>query len=84
MNQVSPTHRFPPEVLAAIFDCVRLPRSCEDTENELPTDSRPLIAVTHVCRRWRTIALEHTSLWTGIAAYSGSGRTFVERCRGAP
>ncbi|RDX52482.1 hypothetical protein OH76DRAFT_1480597 [Lentinus brumalis] len=84
MNQLSSIDRFPPEVLAAIFDFVRLPKWHEDTDRELPPDHRSLVAITHVCRRWRTVALDCSSLWTGIVAYSSSAQTFSERSHGAP
>ncbi|TFK80716.1 hypothetical protein K466DRAFT_605101 [Polyporus arcularius HHB13444] len=84
MNQLSSIDRFPPEVLAAIFDFVRLPKWHEDTDRELPPDHRSLIAITHVCRRWRTVALDCSSLWTGIVACSSSAQPFAERSHGAP
>ena len=79
------TNKFPPEILATIFDHVRYgtmdTRASDNKKAAL--DVRSLITVTHVCRSWRTLALDTASLWTHVAAYSSSTPAFVERARGA-
>ncbi|KAH9915255.1 uncharacterized protein BXZ73DRAFT_33698, partial [Epithele typhae] len=57
-NAVAPIHRaFPTEILSEIFShCWKDPRS---------------IAVIHVCRHWRSIALKTPSLWTAALAAPG-------------
>jgi hypothetical protein len=59
-----PIHQLPVEILQKIFTCVAEPR--------LP-DQDPFlqlypewIAITYVCRHWRTVALNHHSLWGTI------------------
>ena len=79
------SNKFPPEILATIFDHVRCGTTdtrASDNKNAA-LDVRSLITVTHVCRPWRTLALDTASLWTHVAAYSSSTPAFVERARGA-
>jgi hypothetical protein len=59
-----PIHRLPVEILQRIFACVAEPRSPDDTPflHVFPE----WIALTYVCRHWRTVALNHHSLWGTI------------------
>ncbi|TFY77205.1 hypothetical protein EWM64_g6805, partial [Hericium alpestre] len=75
MNDLSITARLPAEVLMHIFDTLR---DCD------PPSSKPLLgdklrpgekrhlgwisSATHVCRRWRLMALAVPALWTRIGA----------------
>ena len=59
-NALAPISRLPPETLAAIFSV--LPPDAWVTKAE----DRASICVTHVCRRWRETALNHSRLWTRI------------------
>ncbi|KAH9915252.1 uncharacterized protein BXZ73DRAFT_28870, partial [Epithele typhae] len=67
-NAVAPIHRaFPTEVLSEIFShCWQDPQS---------------IAVIHVCRHWRSIALKTPSLWTAALAAPGKLLSQRRRCR---
>ncbi|EJD36458.1 hypothetical protein AURDEDRAFT_174509 [Auricularia subglabra TFB-10046 SS5] len=46
------------------------------------------LAVTHVCRRWRSVALDHAHLWTKVFWDAGdsveAALAFLERSRNAP
>lgn len=64
--------QFPSELLATIFHLllpVRERRSEEvsetsvDMDCEIAANTRSLIAASHVCRRWRDVALQSSSLW---------------------
>ncbi|KAI0045658.1 hypothetical protein FA95DRAFT_1479596, partial [Auriscalpium vulgare] len=70
-NALSLSCRIPPEVLATIFAFCR-DDSVEDAER-LPVHSesrldshRNWIRITHVCRRWRDVALDCSSLWWDV------------------
>jgi hypothetical protein len=74
---------LPPELLARIFHFHAF------VEPAWSTDVRRLgwIAVTHVCQRWRQVALDDSSLWTRISGYSASAEWIAEtlvRARNAP
>ncbi|KAH9915781.1 uncharacterized protein BXZ73DRAFT_54144 [Epithele typhae] len=57
-NSEQLVHRLPPELVSRIFtDLV--------SENT-PEGDQNLVTATHVCRRWRLIALDDSSLWTGV------------------
>ncbi|KAI0050364.1 hypothetical protein FA95DRAFT_1467881, partial [Auriscalpium vulgare] len=56
--------RLPPEILGLVFSFeaeMDPPRCYEDAKPNLGW-----INVTHVCRRWRYIATDHSSLWARI------------------
>ena len=53
-----PIRRCPEDILKLIFEC-----AAHDQENQLFDVSTTL---SHVCRRWRAIALRISSLWTQI------------------
>ncbi|KAF5314485.1 hypothetical protein D9619_011762 [Psilocybe cf. subviscida] len=59
LNMFTYIARVPPEILLQIFVAV--------TENgEWPADSTQCIPVTHVCRQWRSIALNAPALWSNL------------------
>ena len=58
-NAVAPISRLPPETLAAIFSFLL-------TEWNKNTCYLKWIRVTHVCRRWREVALGHPCFWSHI------------------
>ncbi|KAI0767532.1 hypothetical protein C8Q74DRAFT_1428019 [Fomes fomentarius] len=55
--------------------------SRRDTVHDEP-DAHSLIAVTHVCHYWRTVALNFSFLWTHVVPYSRSAHAFSQRARG--
>ena len=81
-NQARPTSPasslfdFPVELLQMIFT-----RCVEITDKNYA--SPPWIAITHICRRWRAVALGHHALWTSITSKLKSGwvKAFMERSR---
>ena len=60
-NALVPISRLPPETLAEIFSLVSF--SVDDYED---VPDMKWIRVTHVCRRWREIALSFPYLWSHI------------------
>ncbi|KAN0135823.1 hypothetical protein V8E53_006275, partial [Lactarius tabidus] len=64
-NALSPISSLPPEVLAAsaIFSLL-----CPQSPDRNPGHDRHLsrLHVSHVCHRWREIALNHPSLWSHV------------------
>ncbi|KAI0284067.1 hypothetical protein BC826DRAFT_894091, partial [Russula brevipes] len=81
-NTLAPISILPPEVLARIFHLVAV----------LPwhkLESLKWISVTHVCRHWRQVALDDSSLWARISGWMPVARiTWVSemlaRARNAP
>ncbi|KAI0047442.1 hypothetical protein FA95DRAFT_1679047 [Auriscalpium vulgare] len=81
-NYLLPIARLPPEILCPIF------------MHLYPLAKAPFksaaffgwIPVTHVCRRWRDIALAHRSLWTRIPLELGTDwtTTLLERSKSLP
>lgn len=73
-NARAVVHRLPPEILIHILSELVLTSD--------PPSSSNLVAATHVCRRWRTIALDCPVLWTSIVgANLHKTETFVHRSR---
>lgn len=70
-NALLPVIQFPSEILGSIFRFL-LPAlklqppdsSHDDTAAQVDAGTRSLIAASHVCQRWRDVALEHSELWT--------------------
>jgi hypothetical protein len=62
-NALSPISSLPPEVLAAIFSLL-----CPPSPDRNPGHDHHLsrLHVSHVCHRWREIALNHPSLWSHV------------------
>src|SRR6266403_1448488 len=76
-NNVSLIGRLPPEILSCIFSfhTINEPIPTDfiyDPDDPFPSNSSPArlglgwIAITHVCRRWRQVALSHPGLWRTI------------------
>lgn len=87
---LSPIHKLVPELLADIFFYCRgpTPADIQPVHRSSSLASSPLawVAVTHVCSRWRHIALDQASLWTEIC-FSLGRRWVAEqllRTRSAP
>lgn len=62
-NTLIPISRLLPEILCRIFDFAR------PTERMGGVPSS-LVALTHVCRSWRNLAIDCSTLWTDIAITS--------------
>lgn len=60
-NALVPISRLPPETLVEIFAFLPFPADTSGCVSYLT-----LISVTHVCRRWREVALSFPSLWSYI------------------
>jgi hypothetical protein len=77
-NHARPIGRLPPELLSMIFELVATPPEYDST----PT-LRDVISLTHVCRYWRAILLNHNGAWSDIHL-RGQNPGFVtqqlERC----
>jgi hypothetical protein len=81
-NTLAPISVLPPEVLARIFHLVALAESSQPEMGSLRW-----ISVTHVCRHWRQVALDDSSLWARISGSDGNTAWISEtlaRARNAP
>ncbi|KZV70302.1 hypothetical protein PENSPDRAFT_734792 [Peniophora sp. CONT] len=83
------TSVLPTELLALIFRYL-VALHPKDYQEYNPTDPRPLqpldwIHISHVCRRWRTIALDSPQLWCRLFPKMGSAHeAFIQRSKNAP
>ncbi|TFY59408.1 hypothetical protein EVG20_g7799 [Dentipellis fragilis] len=87
-NALAFVNRLPSEVLAHIFQCVREAHMLEYTSY----NARALIVLkkaiqwvdlTHVCRQWRIVAIDHPGLWSHILIGTKFTEEFLRRsCRG--
>lgn len=79
-NTLTPIGGIPEELLSNIFsECL----------GEWPTDGdyyKTLLAITHVCARWRSTALANACLWAFLDLAMGAefGKTFLERSQKVP
>ncbi|KAF9245225.1 hypothetical protein BU15DRAFT_70983 [Melanogaster broomeanus] len=70
-NTLSAISRFPPEILATIFvHCARL--YCGDFRLQGPWKVPPWVNVSYICRQWRDVALNCSSLWKFLLVSSQS------------
>ena len=77
-NSAAPIHRLPPEIFTEIFSGL----TQYDSE---PGILRHLILSTHVCSRWRQIALDAASLWTTFSIHNiAAAEVFMKRSRNRP
>jgi hypothetical protein len=75
-NSLAPITRIPPEVLSLIPDHYNGKEDAVD---------RYLIALTHVCRRWRDTFISRSSLWTRFDSRSvDKTRTYIQRSNSSP
>lgn len=56
-NHARPIGRLPPELLSMIFELVAAPPA----DDSVPT-LKDIISLTHVCRYWRAILLNHNGV----------------------
>jgi hypothetical protein len=81
-NTLAPVSVLPPEVLARIFHLAALAESSQPEMGSLRW-----ISVTHVCRHWRQVALDDSSLWARISGSTANTTWISEtlaRARNAP
>ena len=82
-SAVAPISALPPELLAQIFHFYAL----EEPPWSGGVQKLGWITVTHVCQRWRQVALGDSSLWARITGSSPNARWIFEmlvRARNAP
>jgi hypothetical protein len=72
-NALVPISRLPPETLAEIFSFLS-PPACDDEAYGYQS----WLYVTHVCHRWREIAIHCPHLWSHINAYQLSPAGLTE------
>ncbi|KAH9971389.1 hypothetical protein BGW80DRAFT_1322180, partial [Lactifluus volemus] len=79
-----PIHNLPVEILQRIFTCSAEPRQ-PDQDPFLKLEPE-WISITHVCRFWRAVALNHHFLWGTLTPNLSSIwlRTFMIRSEPAP
>ncbi|PPQ99592.1 hypothetical protein CVT24_005172 [Panaeolus cyanescens] len=65
LDCVIPISRIPFEILKEVFLLV-----ADNTWGEEPYSERSWIRVTHVCRYWRTVAVDTAQLWCRIGSFS--------------
>ncbi|EAU82732.1 hypothetical protein CC1G_10637 [Coprinopsis cinerea okayama7 len=94
-SQLTAVSRLPDGVLRRVFRLLRRsaeerPPSTRDVYNDFRQDwhakMKSWIVVTHVCRRWRLIALECASLWSTWSHFCGPSwlATAISRSKNVP
>ncbi|OJA12144.1 hypothetical protein AZE42_05143 [Rhizopogon vesiculosus] len=82
-NELAPSACLPTDVLVLIFHMLSLP----STPYENIYQCMPIIAISHVCHRWRAITLACSGLWTYVSplllGYDWT-REMLTRSNGAP
>ncbi|KAI0063919.1 hypothetical protein BV25DRAFT_1914971 [Artomyces pyxidatus] len=78
-NAIAPVSRLSPEILPLIFELHAL-------EAPLRKDHLGWIEVTHVCRHWRSIAIDTAALWRNIFMHLGDEwvGTMLARAKATP
>ncbi|TFY59406.1 hypothetical protein EVG20_g7797 [Dentipellis fragilis] len=82
-NSLALVNRLPSEVLAHIFQYFHDDCLLEYTRTFLePRRAVQCVNLTHVCRRWRIVAIDHPGLWDHILVGTKSTDEFLRRsCR---
>ena len=65
-NALAPISRLPPETIATIFTFLSLPGDCVQILAGEEQGDFAWLRVSHVCHRWREIALNQPRLWSHI------------------
>ncbi|KAH9988907.1 hypothetical protein BJV77DRAFT_1019111 [Russula vinacea] len=65
-NALAPISRLPPETIAIIFSFLSLPREYVRLITGDKQDNLAWLRVSHVCHRWREIALNHPRFWSRV------------------
>jgi hypothetical protein len=91
-NTLAPVCRLPTDILCQIFYEIALPPPhdhctsalCHHDDHDMLAQYK-WITITHVCRRFRHVAIAYPILWTCLPLYSTPlHRTFLKRSKGAP
>ncbi|KAI0310477.1 hypothetical protein OF83DRAFT_1088351, partial [Amylostereum chailletii] len=79
-NTSTPIYRVPQDVLAYIFEIVYF------MDYTFRGDTRCVITLSHVCRLWRQVTLNQSSMWSTVNFVDGVqwARTALARSRAAP
>ncbi|KAI8971147.1 hypothetical protein BD414DRAFT_531780 [Trametes punicea] len=86
-NAYSCISKLPPEILIRIFSMVPDTLPSSGTWGSSARRTYDLVPLTHVCRRWRAIALHASSLWTTICETTythNASKAFWARARQSP
>jgi len=86
-NALAPISRLPPEIIAIIFSFLSLPREYVRLLTGDKQDNLAWLRVSHVCYRWREIALNQPRFWSRIdfTTLTSAGATEVlSRSKMAP
>ena len=65
-NALAPISRLPPETIAIVFSFLSLPREYVRLFSGDKQDNLSWLRVSHVCHRWREIALNQPRFWSRI------------------
>ncbi|KAF8262926.1 hypothetical protein EI94DRAFT_1742155 [Lactarius quietus] len=78
-NALSPVSSLPPEVFTAIFSFLCLPGTSSLDEKSDYRYHLARLRISHVCHRWREIALDHPLLWSHVdlTTLSAAGSTEI-------
>ncbi|TEB33635.1 hypothetical protein FA13DRAFT_1812746 [Coprinellus micaceus] len=63
---LSPVRSLPADVLSRVFKIIRPTRTEWRELAEGGEKTHPVVALSHVCRRWRALALDLSLLWTDM------------------
>ncbi|KAF9787256.1 hypothetical protein BJ322DRAFT_1107319 [Thelephora terrestris] len=80
-NHARPIGRLPPELLSTVFELVAAP-----TAGDSAPTLKDIVSLTHVCRYWRAILLNHNGVWSDLHLKGqdpGLVARQLERCGGA-
>ncbi|KAI0052224.1 hypothetical protein FA95DRAFT_70605 [Auriscalpium vulgare] len=85
-NTYLPISRLPSKVLALVFRALGEEAGAAHVHMDGQNTSLGWVSVTHVCRRWRAVAMENHELWTHITFSMGErwAHELVSRWRSAP
>ncbi|KAG2139244.1 hypothetical protein DEU56DRAFT_324319 [Suillus clintonianus] len=82
MHVLDSISRLPAEILAIVFEFVEEEKRFDESANN---NAPACLAITHVCRYWRNVALDCPSLWRFIRSSSPYlVGIMLERSRNAP
>ena len=86
-NALAPISRLPPETIAIVFSFLSLPREYARLLTGDKQDHLAWLRVSHVCHRWREIALNQPRFWSHVdfTTLTSAGATEVlSRSKMAP